>query len=180
MKTGSLSCFLTAMVMISLVCGGCSGSKIKGLVPARGTIVFNGAPVEGATVMFAPKTYDGKTGSSSAMTDKDGKFAMTTLEPGDGVFPGEYTVTVMKDRVEGGPTLEDAKLSPDEYKKRKDSIAPMVTIRELPAKYADINASGLVAVVPEGGKKDFLFELEGEVDLTPIEQNAKRGSAPGL
>lgn len=170
-----------AFVASTLPFSGCSKSRIKGLVPAEGVVTFNGAPVEGATVLFAPKTVGTEAGSASALTDKNGKFKMTTLDPGDGLFPGDYYVTVSKDRVEGGPTLEDAKLSHDEYEAKAATGAfKQVTIRELPAKYADINESGLGLTIPPEGKKDISLALEGEADLTPIEQQSGRGSAPGL
>lgn len=181
-KTSFFSVAIVASLVVAAAVG-CSKSRIKGLVPAEGTVVFNGAPVEGASVMFAPKKIDpsSQAGSASATTDKNGKFKMTTLDPGDGLFPGEYYVTVSKDRVEGGPTLEDARRSPDEFKgASKVEVSEQTTIRELPAKYSDMNASGLDVEIPAGGKKDVTFNLEGEVDLTPIQMDTQRGSAPGI
>lgn len=178
-KASVLGVSLLALVAVSFV--GCSGKGLKGLVPAEGVVTFNGEAVEGATVVFSPKQIGGEnSGSATATTDKNGKFKMTTRSFA-GIFPGDYRVTITKDRVEGGPTLEQAQLSPDEYKKIEADIPPQVTIRELPAIYADMNASGLDTTVPAGGVKDLNFALEGEADLTPIESSAGgRGGAPGL
>ena len=179
--------FLVALAIVVSIgvaaLDGCSKTRIKGLVPAEGTVVFNGAPVEGASVIFAPKKIDpsSQAGSASATTDKNGRFKLTTLDPGDGVFPGDYYVSVTKDRVEGGVSLEDVKRMSNGNKGADQIDAPeQTTIRELPAKYADINASGLDVSIPQGGKKDIAFELEGEVDSTPVKTDSTRGGAPGL
>ena len=36
--------------------------------------------------------------SASGWTDKDGHYELGTMEPGDGVLPGEYFVMLMEDR----------------------------------------------------------------------------------
>jgi len=181
MQIRKIALLCVVALVLTVPFSGCSKSRLKGLVAAEGVVTFNGAPVEGASVLFAPKSIGTEAASATATTDKDGKFKLTTLDPGDGVYPGEYYVTVIKDRVEGGPTLEDAKLSHDEYQaKEAAGEFKQVTIRELPATYADMNTSGLIETIPPEGKKNITLALEGEVDLTPIEQNTERGSRPGL
>ncbi len=159
------------LATLALVCAtvlvGCGKSR-KGLVPAQGVLTLNGAPVEGATVIFSPKTFGGEAVTSSAVTDKDGKFKMSTDKPGDGIFPSEYAVTVMKDVIEGGISLEEAKdriENPDKYRGEKDP--EQTVIHHIPVKYADMNTSGLSVTVPAGGDKNISIALEGEVDLTP-------------
>src|SRR5262249_2016105 len=49
---------------------------------------------EGAMVTFIP--VDQKPGQiATGTTDKDGGFQLTTTQPNDGAFPGEYKVTVV-------------------------------------------------------------------------------------
>ncbi len=171
---------LAALTLVLLACSaafsGCQKSRLDGLVDAEGVVTLNGEPVAGATVLFAPKQIGGQAASAQATTDEKGAFKMTTLDPGDGVYPGEYTVTVMKDRVEGGLSPEEAKDrmdNPDKY--RGQAPPPQTVVHELPVKYADLNQSGLTVNVPAGGQKDIALALEGEVDLTPQEQTAGHG-----
>lgn len=181
-----LALALVAALCCSLVGAGlvgCSKARIKGLVPVEGVVTLNGEPVSGATVMFAPKKHDPSRpkGSAQAVTDASGKFKMTTLDPGDGVFPGDYYVTVTKDRVEGGLSLEEVKRQHENPELRDDASEPEQTlIRELPDKYADINSSGLDQTIPAEGNKNLELALEGEVDATPRPMNSGRGAGPGM
>lgn len=180
-----LALALVAALCCSLVGAGlvgCSKARIKGLVPVEGVVTLNGEPVSGATIMFAPKKHDPSRpkGSAQAVTDASGKFKMTTLDPGDGVFPGDYYVTVTKDRFEGGLSLEEVKRQHENPELRDDASEPEQTlIRELPDKYADINSSGLDQTIPAEGNKNLELALEGEVDATPRPMNSGRGAGPG-
>ena len=60
--------------------------------PTTVTVVFEGQPVEGATVTFSPQ----RPGSRAAVgtTDGRGNAAMSTFEAGDGVVPGVYAVGI--------------------------------------------------------------------------------------
>ena len=181
-----LALALVAALCCSLVGAGlvgCSKARIKGLVPVEGVVTLNGEPVSGATIMFAPKKHDPSRpkGSAQAVTDASGKFKMSTLDPGDGVFPGDYYVTVTKDRVEGGLSLEEVKRQHENPELRDDASEPEQTlIRELPDKYADINSSGLDQTIPAEGNKNLELALEGEVDATPRPMNSGRGAGPGM
>ncbi|MBQ8286393.1 MAG: carboxypeptidase regulatory-like domain-containing protein [Thermoguttaceae bacterium] len=181
-----LALALVAALCCSLVGAGlvgCSKARIKGLVPVEGVVTLNGEPVSGATVMFAPKKHDPSRpkGSAQAVTDASGKFKMSTLDPGDGVFPGDYYVTVTKDRVEGGLSLEEVKRQHENPELRDNASEPEQTlIRELPDKYADINSSGLDQTIPAEGNKNLELALEGEVDATPRPMNSGRGAGPGM
>lgn len=174
---------LVAALCCSLVGTGCGKKGLEGLVPVEGVVTLNGETVEGATVMFAPKTYDPSRpkGSAQAVTDASGKFVMSTLQPDDGVFPGDYYVTVTKERIEGGLSLEEVKRQHENPELRDDASEPEQTlIRELPDKYADINSSGLDQTIPAEGNKKLELALEGEVDATPRPLNSGRGSGPGM
>ncbi len=80
---------LSLVVCVVMVAGlaGC-GSDGIGTAAVKGTVTYKGAPVDGATVMFAPTGSDGKTAAGT--TDAQGNFTLATIEAGDGAMPGSY------------------------------------------------------------------------------------------
>ena len=92
---------LTApMLALSLGCGGepQGASDLPPLTPVEVTVMYNGAPVQGATVSFSPVTSGTKEKAlaASGSTDEDGVATMI-VRPGDeGVAAGKYKVTVRK------------------------------------------------------------------------------------
>ena len=177
---------ITTRAMFALVLAltvatvGCKGSRLEGLVDAEGVVTLNGSPVEGATVIFAPKSYGEKSGSATATTDAQGKFKLTTSQPGDGAYPGDYLVSVTKDRVEGVMSFEEsARRAADPNGAGKEPAPEQSVVHELPTKYGDINSSGLTVTLPAGGDKNIALALEGEVDLTPQKIGTSRGAGPG-
>ncbi len=94
MLRASTLCFLT--VVISFVAG-CNKEQQIGdrvpVYPVTGTVTVDGEPVEGVAVKLFP--VGGKPESvptSSALTNKEGKFEIGTFEGGDGAPPGEYKI----------------------------------------------------------------------------------------
>jgi hypothetical protein len=101
---------LTWLVFFVVLVGGCSGPAAPSfppLHPATGTVVYKGGgPVVGR-VKFLP------VGQTSYLAEgilgKDGKFSLSTLQPGGeertpGVPVGEYTVTVIPVTLKPIPT----------------------------------------------------------------------------
>ena len=132
-------------------CGG--GAGIEGTIAASGTVTYQGQPVEGAAVVFAP---EGQGRAASGLTDASGRFELTTLTPGDGVLPGKFGVTISKTEVSGSMTEEESQAYV-----AKHGEPPKVTRKELlPAKYAAPATSGLTAEVAAGGKNEFTFDLK--------------------
>ena len=162
-----LNIFCVLIVVSSVMTVGC-GKRSNGLVPAEGVVTFNGEPVAGATILLSPIDLNGIGASAQAVTDDNGKFKMTTRKSGDGVRPADYRACIIKDVVSGGLSLEETKArmeNPDKY--RNEKTPEQTVVHELPAVYSDINTSGLDITIPKKGKKDIVFALEGEVDLTP-------------
>ena len=95
------SCLVFGLLTaISVGMFGCGGEKkLAGTVPVSGTVKLKGAPLAGATVMFAPTTTGVR--AASGMTDANGQFKLTTLQAGDGAFPGDFLVTVTKTETVG-------------------------------------------------------------------------------
>jgi hypothetical protein len=144
---------------VCLLCFGCNNSQLDGLVPAKGVLKFNGQPVAGAAVTFNPV---GQTRSASGLTDAGGNFTMMTLNPGDGVSPGEYVVTVTKIEYRGEMREERTAGSRETIVHDSREM-----IEHLPSKYAAADTTDLKITIPADGNKKMAFDLTGEVDTTP-------------
>jgi hypothetical protein len=148
---------LVATLVTTGSLAGC-GTKavgVDGTVPVTGTVTQKGAPLAGATVTFAPS---GTARSASGVTDPQGKFALTTLKPGDGAMPGEYKVTVTKMEPVGKVyTQEEA----NEYYNKNQKAPPSPEMKNAVAeKFSKIDSSGLSASVKGSGKNEFTFDVE--------------------
>lgn len=124
-------------------CG--SGDGNPPTYPVTGTVTYQGKPVEGADIVFVPSTPEAL--AAFAKSDADGKFAMRTFEPGDGVVAGSYKVKVVKlepGDVEETPVFESSEEEAEFYVEG-DPVTPPKNL--LPRKYADHNASGLTVTV---------------------------------
>jgi len=89
-------------LMLSLVvffvtgCGptGPQGGPRVGTVHVKGTVMVDGAPAGFLKVSAVPKDGAGAVPmNSTALTAGDGSFSLSTYESGDGVPPGDYTLT---------------------------------------------------------------------------------------
>jgi hypothetical protein len=153
------SCFLLAVLTTisaaALGCGG-GGTGLDGTVPVSGTVTQKGTSLAGATVTFAPTGQGAR--AASAITDANGQFTLTTLTAGDGAFPGDYQVTVIKTETIGKVyTPEEA----NAYYAEHQTQPPAPEIKNmLDEKYADATTSGLTASVKRGEKNEFTFALE--------------------
>jgi hypothetical protein len=141
---------------------GCGGSSTINTVPVSGTVTNNGAPLEGADVIFHPTTESGQ--SASGRTDAQGKFTLRTYvspsENPEGAIPGDYTVTVTKvESSSAGMTPEQMmeKMAAGGGPKSAPNFAAKSAI---PEQYRDPQKSGLTAKVPEGGVEDLKFDLK--------------------
>jgi hypothetical protein len=154
---------LTGVVVIA----GCSRDGLPGLVPAAGIVTLNGEPVEGAIISFAPGPDMQNVRSASAMSDRNGRFAVSTLNHADGMFPGEYQVFLTKTTGTGGD------ISPEEAA-RQGGGGDRQVVHHLPLKYANRDTSGLTVSIPPRGNRNIELALEGDVDLTPQRPGATR------
>jgi hypothetical protein len=107
-----------------------------------GTVIYQGKPLEGASVMFIPK----KTRPSSGTTDAQGRFTLLSFSPDDGAVAGEHTVCVSK-------VLHDSK--EPAHSMRNTNVRFVV-----PQKYSSQLTSPLRAMVTKEGPNDFRFELK--------------------
>ncbi|MCL2743463.1 MAG: carboxypeptidase-like regulatory domain-containing protein [Planctomycetaceae bacterium] len=135
---------------------GCGTSaNLSGLVPGQGTVFYEGAPLAGATVTFHPVQQSEIERAASAITDSNGQFKLMTLQPNDGVLPGEYTVTVLKMKT---PEI-------DAETQRKIMYGELPPQPQLPpehlvnVKYTDVKTSGINFTVGPKGDKNIEVRL---------------------
>lgn len=91
---------LYSTIALACLLNGCSGnSEQYETVPVSGVVTCEGKPIANATVNFTPMADQGRAEGrrgrvALGMTDKDGRFKLTTYENDDGAIVGKHTVTV--------------------------------------------------------------------------------------
>ena len=113
------SCLPWALLSASLiVCSGCGEkppANLKQTFPVKGKVLVDGQPAADVQIDCLPATGIDKSNPSvsTAKTDKDGTFALSTYKAGDGVPEGDYVLTfqwvTLKRFQQGGP--EEDKLN---------------------------------------------------------------------
>lgn len=146
-----------ALSCAALVFAGCGKPKDDGLPPrvrASARITYQGRPVSGAHVTFAPNERTGKPAFGS--TNHRGVAKLATFEIKDGAIAGEYTVTVSKMCAEDdGPASGNPGVPSGLGRQTSARV-----INLLPSKYQSRKTSDLAAKVVSGEKNDFKFELK--------------------
>lgn len=155
--------FCAVLAIGVMGCGGEGDVERPDTYPISGTVTFNGAPIEGASVSFVPQG-DGR--GAAGFTDGAGKYTLTTLAAGDGAVPGQYQVKIVKfGKSAEAPTeasdtsgelgiAEDAGYNPD-----AEDAGEAAQKNLLPEKYADSNTSGLTVEVIAGENPPHDFKL---------------------
>jgi len=90
-----MSRLLPCLLLVGLA--GCSSSASHPMAPVTGTVLFNGQPVTGATVVFSPVAKDTKDRPgppSFGPLDASGKFTLATANEGSGAVVGWHHVSV--------------------------------------------------------------------------------------
>jgi hypothetical protein len=142
MRTLTAVTFLLSAVFMT----GC-GSKIPGLVPAEGTVLYDGKPLAWAVVRFSPLENDSAGNRlATAQTDVHGKFSLNTLGR-PGALPNRYAVAVVKEIKDNGKdTLADwRRLQQEEGTQEplpEDGIYDTVSV--IPKKYTSPKTSEII------------------------------------
>jgi len=143
---------LVAVCGLALLAGCSSEPARPKTYPVTGTVTMKGRPLDGARVVFAPSTPG--LLPASGVTDKDGKYQLTTFESNDGAQPGDYLVKVAKYDGKAPPAPADAKpISYEDEQKLEfspDEKPLPVAKSVLPKKYDHEGTSGLKHTVTEG------------------------------
>lgn len=141
---------LGGLVCLALVVGCSKGPARPKTYPVSGTVTLNGQPVDGATVVFVPKTAvqgaqaAGQQGPQVATgeTDAQGRYQLGTFAKGDGAVPGEYLVKVFKYPKAATPTGPAG--GDEDYQPPEENAPPPAPPKNLlPEKYANEQTSGL-------------------------------------
>ncbi|UUO08660.1 carboxypeptidase-like regulatory domain-containing protein [Blastopirellula sp. J2-11] len=137
-----------------LLFAGCyGGSQLPNSVHVAGIVTLDGAPLEGATIAFAPEDAVGR--SATSMTDEAGRFSMGTLAINDGVVCANYNVTIAKTEVDPSNQVTD----PQAYYERTGRPAPGPKMTYIvPKKYNSVATSDLNVMIDEP-RDDLRFEL---------------------
>ncbi|MEQ9406957.1 MAG: hypothetical protein RIK87_04495 [Fuerstiella sp.] len=156
-------CILSTVLMTFTGCGG--GVDRPQTYPVSGTVMYNGKPVEKASVSF---WVDGASRAATGVTDAEGKFQLSMFEANDGALPGEHTITVSKVEpgaaAAGGPTPEQMLADPNALAqmgaattdKGGKNSGPKKLI---PAKYGDRMNTTLKETVTADGDNQFVLQL---------------------
>ena len=88
MKSLSISVTCAILALAICVLPGCGSGA--GTVPVEGTVTYQGTPVAGVNVQFAP--VDGGR-PSTGTTDSSGRFTLVYTREDQGAAPGKYNVT---------------------------------------------------------------------------------------
>lgn len=153
-------CLAAGVLAICLTsCGG------SGLSSVSGVVLMDGQPYGGVDIIFHPESGGGANATAVADIDT-GKFRMGTFEPGDGVKPGTYKVTVTSHNYESKPAEHPsaafAKMAEQkggakidgnkEYAKMQAAAAKAAKRAATPEVYATVATTPLTVTVPASGE----------------------------
>lgn len=144
------SFFVLVCLMLLTGCGERSPYDTESV---SGTVLVDGAPMQGISIIFSPVKPD-EGHAAGSVTDADGKYKLTTagLDIGSGAVSGTYNVTFRKIEIIGND------LSMEEAEEKYPNGLPV--IYHVPKKYENHDTSGIEPVTVEKKKKNmFDFNL---------------------
>ena len=141
----AITLFACAVLSVAFVSGCNSGADLPPTVPAEGIVTLDGVPVVDATITFIA---DVGTYNASAVTNKEGKFAMKAFEEKSGAVAGSYKVAINKTIVES----RDGKQGESDVNLKQG----------LPMKYSNFLTSGITITLGAAGAKDLKYELKSK------------------
>jgi hypothetical protein len=125
---------IASPLLTLLAVAGCSFNSGPALAPAGGVVRYKGQPIKDIAVVFHAE----KGMMASGITDAEGRFRLSTMQPGDGATLGEQKVTFA-------------------YKDPTENVNPPPS--PIPLRYRVVETSGTTAVV-EKKDNEFTFELK--------------------
>lgn len=157
-----------ALTAASFGCGQSADPDRPETFPITGTVMYNGAPIEGASVSFVPmgEGTGGEGKGAAGFTNASGQYTLTTFKAGDGAVPGQYRVKITKLTQPPAPAAAPATPSGSGveveagYEPGAEDAPEAAPTNLLPAKYADPNTSGLMVEVKAGENPPQDFTLE--------------------
>ena len=145
-RYGILKCVLSAMAIT--VVGGC-GSDTPTTVKVRGSVQFDGQPLDFGGVLLQPA--GGRLGKGKI--EPDGTFVISTYDTGDGAIVGPMNIGVTAVRLQGDP--------------REGGTREWL----IPEKFGSPDTSGLQYELTHGAENVLLIELapDGTGRVTRVE-----------
>jgi len=154
-----------------ILAAGCSG-EYK-MAPVSGTVTFDGEPLEGAEVVFAPMESDGvlKVGPCSVgVTDNEGKYILKTPKGAAGAVVTNHRVSVgfgepdeaaiaaiVEEAYSKNVNMSEAKVMAIERKARRS-----MAVRSIPDSY---NSNTQLRITVTGPNSDANFDLSSDGTL---------------
>lgn len=150
------------IVLISICISGCGGGSetpkfFSELVPAKGKITLDDAPLGAATVSFIPQEGETNTRMASAITDNSGVFELITpianVSPDEskGIAPGQYKVVISK------VLMPDGSVVPPETTEA-DAMAEGAK-ESLPAKFSGFENTKLTVEVKQSTDPNLTYDF---------------------
>jgi hypothetical protein len=138
---------IALLIGLSLLAGCGSTSSGPATAPVTGVVTLNGAPVEGAVLLFTPPSAESGFAGAQASTRPDGTFEVRIeLDMGKtskaGLPPGDYRVSVTKLELEPG---------------QSGPMKPPQNV--LPPRYATAESTPLTVTVKADSENHFEFPL---------------------
>ena len=145
---------LLGLVVVLIGCGDGSG-----MVPVKGKILLDGAPLPSASISFVPQ---GEGRQATGTTDAQGVFTLSTVDPKDGAMPGKYKVILSQNLpVEATPegmsadeAMQAAAKAAASKPKSKSGI-PL-----LPDDYTRVDKTPLMQEVP--AKSEIVYDIKSK------------------
>ncbi len=137
-------------VLIALmVCclSGCGDDNFAGAY-AKGIVTLNGQPLTDGVIYFNPA---GEGSTASGLLGAEGKFSVHAGASLEGLYPGDYLVT-----------LESWLVSPEHFSESGKYYQEGRS--RIPRKYMDVERSAFKVTVTEAGPNEFTIALEGKPD----------------
>jgi len=161
MKLRSQTVRTTLALMVIGMAGllGCSDDGLGKRYSVSGKVTYKGQPLEKGLISFISSAPDGRSASG---TIENGNYTLTTQDPGDGAFAGQYIVTIASRNADFTEAADKAKAKgntssyiPQDFtaeanKKAKNAV---------PDKYSVPTSSPLKAEVKAQSNKDMNFDL---------------------
>jgi hypothetical protein len=150
-----------SLILLAATLPGCSDDGLGKRYKVTGKVTYNGAPVDHGLICFI--SGDQAAGRSCTGTIDKGYYTLQTQEPGDGAFPGDYSVTVTSKT----PDMEAAATKAKQKGNTAAYTPPDFTVAaykkapdEVPKKYGIVSTENPLKAKVEAKSNEINFELK--------------------
>lgn len=143
MTTARICLFAVGFGLLSATWAGCGNAEVA---PVEGTITLGGKPIGPGVITFVPDKSKGNSGKGAVgYFEADGRYTLSTYEPGDGARRGNHHVFITPRAVGSSPNA--------------DPLPGQQKLPPIPKKYSNRNQSLLSAEV-NAGSNTIDFDLQ--------------------